>query len=95
MKSDHFTEHLETLISKLTDSHPHIKLMGYLVATALVKQLSGDRQVDVAHQILATMNLNELSGIDDSSQEHLALGVRSINPGSYSHHSLAYLVSGG
>ncbi|PPQ90282.1 hypothetical protein CVT25_013107 [Psilocybe cyanescens] len=74
MKSVHFSEHFEALLGKLKDSHSHVKLMGYLVALALVKKLSGDRQIDVAHEIIATIDLNELSGVDDSSQEHLALG---------------------
>lgn len=94
IKSVHFSEHFEALLGKLKDSHPHVKLMGYLVALALVKKLSKDRQIDVAHEIIATINLNELSGVDDSSQEHLALGVSNVDPLIYSHHSRIYSVCG-
>lgn len=74
--SDSFLSRVDSVINKLRDSHPYVKLMGHLIALSLIKILSGERQIEVAQKVLALMNLDELSGIDDLSQEHLTLNVR-------------------
>ncbi|KAF8966928.1 armadillo-type protein [Flammula alnicola] len=73
MSSDRFSAHLDSVISKLQDCHPYVKLMGYLIALALIKKLSGGHQIEIAHKILGVMAIDQLSGIDDMSQEHLTL----------------------
>ena len=64
-------------MSKLTDSNPHISLMSYLIALGLIRRLSGEHQLEVAHKIIDTMKLEQLSGIDALSQEEDALEVSS------------------
>ena len=56
-------------MSKLTDSNPYISLMSHLIALGLIRKLSGEHQLEVAQKIIDTMNLEQLSGIDASSQE--------------------------
>jgi U3 small nucleolar RNA-associated protein 10 len=56
-------------VSKLTDPNPYISLMSHLIALGLIRKLSGDHQVEVAHRIVDVMKLEQLSGIDDLSQE--------------------------
>ena len=56
-------------MSKLTDSNPHISLMSHLIALGLIRKLSGEHQLEVAHKIIDTMKLEQLSGIDALSQE--------------------------
>jgi U3 small nucleolar RNA-associated protein 10 len=65
-------------MSKLTDSNPHISLMSHLIALGLIKKLSGDHQLEVA-QIINTMKLEQLSGIDALSQEENTPEVSSAN----------------
>jgi hypothetical protein len=56
-------------MSKLTDSNPHISLMSHLIALGLIRKLSGEHQLEVAHKIIDTMRLEQLSGIDALPQE--------------------------
>ena len=56
-------------MSKLTDSNPHVSLMSHLIALGLIRKLSGEHQLKVAHKIIDTMKLEQLSGIDALSQE--------------------------
>ena len=56
-------------MSKLTDSNPYISLMSHLIALGLIRNLSGEHQLEVAQKIIDTMNLEQLSGIDALSQE--------------------------
>jgi U3 small nucleolar RNA-associated protein 10 len=74
--SDRLEAYVDSVISKLQDSQPHVKLLGHLIATSLIKKLSGVDQVEIARKILSLMRIDELSGIDDTSQEYLTLDVR-------------------
>jgi len=65
-------------MSKLTDFNPHISLMSHLIALGLIKKLSGEHQLEVAHAIVDAMKLEQLSGIDDLSQEQNTLEVSSV-----------------
>jgi U3 small nucleolar RNA-associated protein 10 len=56
-------------MSKLTDSNPHISLMSHLIALGLIRKLSGEHQLEIAHKIIDTMKLEQLSGFDALSQE--------------------------
>ena len=69
ISSDRFPIHINTLMSKLTDSNPHVSLMSHLIALGLIRKLSGEHQLEVAQKIIDTMNLEQLSGIDALSQE--------------------------
>ena len=69
LSSDRFPIHINTLMSKLTDSNPYISLMSHLIALGLIRKLSGEHQLEVAHRIIDTMKLEQLSGIDTLSQE--------------------------
>lgn len=69
LSSDRFPIHINTLMSKLTDSNPYISLLSHLVALGLVRKLSGEHQLEIAHKIIDTMKLEQLSGIDALSQE--------------------------
>ena len=69
LSSDRFPLHVDTLMSKLTDSNPHISLMSHLIALGLVRKLSGEHQLEIAHKIINTMKLEQLSGIDALSEE--------------------------
>lgn len=51
--------------------------MSYLIALGLIRRLSGEHQLEVAHKIIDTMKLEQLSGIDALSQEEDALEVSS------------------
>jgi replication initiation and membrane attachment protein DnaB len=56
-------------MSKLTDSNPYVSLMSHLIALGLVRKLSGEHQLEVAHTIIDTLKLEQLSGIDTLSQD--------------------------
>ena len=43
--------------------------MSHLIALGLIKKLSGGHQLEVAHKIIDTMKLEQLSGVDALSQE--------------------------
>ncbi|KAF8797612.1 hypothetical protein BYT27DRAFT_7204423 [Phlegmacium glaucopus] len=68
LSSDRFSTHFDTLMSKLTDSNPYISLMSHLIGLGLIRKLSGEHQLEVAHTIVDAMKLEQLSGIDDFSQ---------------------------
>ncbi|KAG6866337.1 hypothetical protein C0991_005804 [Blastosporella zonata] len=69
LKSNHFAAHLETLIAKLKDENPHIRVLGYLIARALLSQLSGEHQVEAGHRVLDVIDVAELEGMEDFPQE--------------------------
>ncbi|KJA17838.1 hypothetical protein HYPSUDRAFT_191636 [Hypholoma sublateritium FD-334 SS-4] len=71
--SEHFTINVDSVIGKLSDSRSYVKLLSHLIALSLIKTLSGESQIEVAQRVLSLMNLDELAGIDDLSQEHLTL----------------------
>lgn len=65
LRSDHFAQHLETLVSKLHDENPHSRAFAYLVMRALVEKMSGAHQIEVANKVLEALNLEELPSLDD------------------------------
>ncbi|KAF9480276.1 hypothetical protein BDN70DRAFT_905831 [Pholiota conissans] len=65
--------HVDSVLSKLQDSQPHVKLMSYLITLSLLKNTSGLHQTEIAHKTLNFLKIDEFSGIDDMSQEHLTL----------------------
>lgn len=75
VQSNRSAEYLDILLTKLQDSRPHVKLMAYLVSISATRKLAGDGQTAFAQKLLDAMDINEISGIDDNSQEHLALSV--------------------
>ena len=73
--SDRLPIYLDSLVGKLEDARPHVKLLGYLIALSLVKKSSGKPQIEMARRFMDVMGLNELPDIDDLSQDHLTLEV--------------------
>lgn len=71
MKSNHFPVYLEQLLQKLENEDAHIRVLGYLVTNALLAQLSGDHQIDVAIKILDVIKTRKLSSIDNIPLEKL------------------------
>ena len=69
LSSDRFPIHINTLMSKLTDSNPYVSLLSHLIALGLIRKMSGEHQLEVAHKIIEIMKLEQLSGIDALSQE--------------------------
>ncbi|KAG6902641.1 hypothetical protein C0995_013766 [Termitomyces sp. Mi166 len=69
LKSNHYQAHLEALIAKLKDGNPHTRVLGYLIARALLTELSGEHQVEAGHRILDMINVAELDGMEDLPQE--------------------------
>ncbi|KAG6868786.1 hypothetical protein C0993_010713 [Termitomyces sp. T159_Od127] len=69
LKSNQYQTHLEALIVKLKDSNPHTRVLGYLVARALLMELSGEHQVDAGHRVLAIIDVTELHGMEDFPQD--------------------------
>ncbi|KAG5644278.1 hypothetical protein DXG03_008763 [Asterophora parasitica] len=65
LKSNGFSDHFETLVVKLQDPNPHVKVLGYLVTRVLLGQLSGEHQVEAAHRTLEAIGTEELSGMED------------------------------
>ncbi|KAG6822315.1 hypothetical protein H0H92_014349, partial [Tricholoma furcatifolium] len=57
--------HLETLITKLKDENSHTKALGYLIAYALLSQLSGEHQIEAGHKVLDVIDVAELDGMED------------------------------
>lgn len=49
--------------------------MSHLIALGLIRKLSGEHQLEVAHTIVDVMKLEQLSGIDDLSPEENMLEV--------------------
>ena len=78
LSSDRFPIHVNTLMSKLTDSNPHISLMSHLIALGLIRKLSGEHQLKVAHKIIDTLKLEQLCGIDSLPQEENTSEVSSV-----------------
>lgn len=65
MISNNFPVYLKQLLPKLRDVNPHVRVLGYLVANALLGQLSGDQQIDAANRMLDVMKSENLSSTDD------------------------------
>ena len=77
--SDRSIINANSVVKKLSDSRPHVKLLSHLIALSLIKTLSGEHQIELAQKVLSLMNLDELAGIDDLSQEHLTLNVSDLS----------------
>jgi U3 small nucleolar RNA-associated protein 10 len=73
--SNNVSANLEAVTTKLCDDNPHVRLLGHLIALALLNKSPRHLQVDIGEQILACMGVADLTGVDDLSQEHLALEV--------------------
>ncbi|TFK37695.1 hypothetical protein BDQ12DRAFT_685121 [Crucibulum laeve] len=67
--SNDYKTHFSTLVSKLKSTNPHSRALGYLIARSLLSQLSGEHQINTAHQVLKAMDLDSISGIEDASLE--------------------------
>ncbi|KAG6822289.1 hypothetical protein H0H92_014415, partial [Tricholoma furcatifolium] len=65
LKSNNYAAHLETLITKLKDENSHTKALGYLIAYALLSQLSGEHQIEAGHKVLDVIDVAELDGMED------------------------------
>ncbi|KAF8064012.1 hypothetical protein FPV67DRAFT_198389 [Lyophyllum atratum] len=65
LKSNIYSVHLETLVAKLQDSNPHVKVLSYLITRALLGQLSGEHQVEAARKVLDVISVEELAGMED------------------------------
>lgn len=66
--SNNYTDHLKFLLAALQDANPHARALGYLIARSLLGRLSGEHQIDAAHEVLQVMHLEELSGAEDFLQ---------------------------
>ncbi|KAI0692328.1 hypothetical protein BC835DRAFT_1416622 [Cytidiella melzeri] len=60
-----FELHLKFMLSQIKDGSSHSKGLAYLVCRALLTRLTGERLVEVAHNVLRAMDLSSLEGIDD------------------------------
>ncbi|GJE92911.1 U3snoRNP10 and BP28CT domain-containing protein [Phanerochaete sordida] len=60
-----YAAHLEFLLERLNASDAHARALAYLVCRALLGNLSGERQVDVAHKIVNAMKLESLDKLED------------------------------
>ncbi|KAG6909155.1 hypothetical protein DXG01_001782 [Tephrocybe rancida] len=69
LKSNNYSTHLETLIAKLKDDNSHTRVLGYLIARALLTQLSGEHQVEAGHRVLDVIDVAELEGMEGFPQE--------------------------
>lgn len=59
--SNNYTSYFAVLLSKLDDSNTHVRVLTYLITRSLLTRLSGQHQIDAAHNILRTMDLQHLS----------------------------------
>lgn len=80
VKSNTFSVHFEALTKKLQDLNPHVKVMSYLIAGALLGLLSGSHQLAAACKVLQVMNIEELQGIEDMPEDETLLNVCSFSP---------------
>ncbi|KAG5718058.1 U3 small nucleolar RNA-associated protein 10, partial [Termitomyces sp. T112] len=69
LKSSHYQAHLQALIAKLKDANPHTRVLGYLIARALLTELSGEHQVEAGHRVIDVIDVSELHGMEDFPQE--------------------------
>ena len=57
----------------------YVKLLAYVVVLVLLRKVEGERKVEVAEKIMCALRLaddgNGIEGVDDLSQEHLAIEV--------------------
>ncbi len=69
MMSNEYKAHFESLVAKLRDGNPHVQILTHLIMHALIKQLSGEHQIDAAHIILETIGHEQLSRIESLSED--------------------------
>ncbi|KAG6836982.1 hypothetical protein H0H93_016935 [Arthromyces matolae] len=65
LKSNHYAAHLDTLIAKLKDENQHTRALSYLIARALIAELSGEHRVEAAHRVLDVIDVAALEGSED------------------------------
>jgi U3 small nucleolar RNA-associated protein 10 len=65
LMSNNYTAHFDALVSKLHDTDPHSRVLSYLVARALLRQLSGEHQLEAAYKLLNVIGTKHLAGIED------------------------------
>ena len=85
MMSNQYKAHFESLVAKLRDDNPHIQILTHLVMHALIKQLSGEHQIDAAHKILETIDYEQISAIQSLSADASELLQVSLTISSPSH----------
>ncbi|KAK1226193.1 snoRNA-binding rRNA-processing protein utp10 [Marasmius sp. AFHP31] len=68
LSSNSYSEHLDTLINKLSDENPHSRVFGFLVARALIGRLSGEHQVVAAQRILTSFDKGQIALIEERSE---------------------------
>ncbi|KAF8630264.1 hypothetical protein AX17_005450 [Amanita inopinata Kibby_2008] len=52
LMSNDNASHFDMLLLKLQDENPHAQTLGHLILRALLKQLSGEHQIDAVHKVL-------------------------------------------
>lgn len=77
IKSEHFSVYLSSIGAKLSDDNSYTRLLAHLISFALITNSPGESQMDVVEKFWSILAINELSGVDDLSQEHLILEVDS------------------
>lgn len=81
MASKRYSAHFSAVIRKSHEADPNVRVLAYLVMRALLSQLSGERQIDAAHQALEAINLQQLPDVDTSAMEAQTLPeVRLVLP---------------
>lgn len=68
LRSNHYAVYLDTLIAKLGDPNPHVKVFSYLIMHFLLEQLSGEHQINAARRVLDATDFEELNGVEDLAQ---------------------------
>jgi U3 small nucleolar RNA-associated protein 10 len=63
--SNNYAAHFDALVAKLQDVSPHSRVLSYLIARALLGQLSGEHQLEAAHRVLRVTSVEQLAGIED------------------------------
>ncbi|KAJ8075131.1 snoRNA-binding rRNA-processing protein utp10 [Marasmius tenuissimus] len=69
LSSNSYSEHLDTLINKLSDENPHSRVFGFLVARALIGRLSGEHQVVAAQRILTSFDKGQITLVEERSED--------------------------
>ncbi|KAI0830231.1 hypothetical protein BC628DRAFT_1357002 [Trametes gibbosa] len=65
LASNHFQEHLDSLLEKLRDENQHARALAYLITRALLSRLNGEQRIDAAHRVLLAMQVHTLDGMGD------------------------------
>jgi U3 small nucleolar RNA-associated protein 10 len=65
LTSNNYAAHFDVLVAKLLDVNVHSRVLSYLVTRALLRQLSGEHQLEAAHRVLQVTNIEQLDGIED------------------------------